>query len=113
MYDGEWRPVKRGGLPVLRPADSPPPCWKCPKIPDGAEPKPANAVELSERNAAAYWFYLSVKGGCPCPDDAVVRRNHALIRRVEDSIESIRQDQQVQLAMLAGRTQIRGAVRNA
>ena len=87
MYSTQWRRVKRAGQPVPRPAGTPTPCYRCPKIPAESSPCPANAVELSAKNHRAYQLYLQVKAGRPMPDDAIVHENCGMLRQLEDSIQ--------------------------
>jgi hypothetical protein len=87
MYTDKWTLVKRRGQPVPRRESVPTPCYKCPKIPAGAEPRPENAVELSARNAKAYMLYLETKAGRPVPDDPILWRNNGLLRQLEDAIQ--------------------------
>lgn len=68
------------------------PCRICPKIPHGEEPAPENAVELSDKNRAAYWHYLQCKGVGQWPDDPIVRRNAGIIRMVEDDVDRQQRD---------------------
>lgn len=76
--------VERGGLPVLRPKGVKTPCSWCPKIPPGEQPIPANAVELSDKNVLALIHYRECRAVGEFPNDAIVRRNAALIRGAED-----------------------------
>ncbi len=76
--------VERGGLPVLRPKGAKTPCGWCPKIPPREEPKPENAVELSDKNLLALIHYRESRAVGDFPNDAIVRRNAALIRGAED-----------------------------
>jgi hypothetical protein len=90
LYDdrpGCWglKPVERpAGRKLERLPNQLTPCSSCPKIPDGAEPKPENAVELSVRNRMAYQHYLECKAVGEFPVDAIVRRNAGVIREIED-----------------------------
>jgi len=59
------------------------PCWKCPKSPDG---KPNPGAELKGKQARAYQAYEFVRAGVPLPDDLILARNCALIRRVEEMV---------------------------
>ena len=77
--------VTRGGKPVIRPKGVGTPCSWCPKIPPGMEPKPQNAVDLSNKNLAAVQFHRECDAaGGQFPLDAIVRRNAALIRAADD-----------------------------
>jgi hypothetical protein len=42
---------------------------------------------MTGRNAAAYHLYLMIQAGAPMPDDAIVRRNCAVIQLVTDRVE--------------------------
>jgi hypothetical protein len=61
-----------------------PPCHSCPKIPEGEEPVPASAIELSERNGRAYLHYRRCKAVGRFPEDAIVERNAAIILGIEE-----------------------------
>lgn len=76
----------RVGLPLLRPPGAPTPCHQCPKIPSGVEPSPLNAIEMTDQNWQAYTHYLECKAIGRFPDDPIVRRNAAIIRRLEDAV---------------------------
>lgn len=95
--------VERGGLPVLRPKNVKTPCQWCPKIPPGESPKPENAIELSEKNIAAVVHYRECKAVGEFPDDAIVRRNAALIRGAEEVAERVHQMRSGQAALAAMR----------
>lgn len=78
--------------PVARLPGSPTPCGRCPKIPPDAPARtPAYAQELSERNLWAWQHYLRCKAVGQFPDDAIVRRNAAIIAEVEKEIDHLRQ----------------------
>lgn len=66
-----------------------PPCHWCEKIPEGEKPIPENAAELSAQNFQAFQHYLECKAVGSFPNDAIVRRNAAIIRRVEDAAERV------------------------
>ena len=83
--------MTRGGKPVPRPRGAPLPCSTCPKIPPGTDPHPDNAVELGERELAAWEHYRECRAVGAFPDDPLVRRNAAIIRQVEDSAERQRE----------------------
>jgi hypothetical protein len=54
-------------------------------VPRGARgPRPAEAVELSDRNWLAWQHYRECRAIGRFPDDPIVRRNAAIIRDVED-----------------------------
>ena len=75
------------GLPMVRPPGSPTPCYKCPKIPVGTPPIPANAVEISPKNRLAWLFDCECRAVGKWPDDPIVRRNAAIIRQVRDDFD--------------------------
>jgi hypothetical protein len=86
------------GEPMRRVVPDSMPCHLCPKIPRGSVPRgetpgPQHAVELSLKNAQAYWHYRECRavGEFPRgPDgriDPIVRRNAALIAGVEQAVE--------------------------
>lgn len=84
-------PIIRGGTRVERIKDQNPPCRWCPKIPrEIVNPTPADAVELNGRNWLAYRHYLECKATGDFPRDAIVRRNAALIMRVEEVAAEVR-----------------------
>lgn len=92
-------PMERGGKLVRRPPKTRPPCHWCPKIPPGAEPVPANAIEYTPAVAAAYQHYLECKATGQFPADAIARQNAALIRSAEELAEQVRN---MKLAALRG-----------
>ena len=65
----------------------PTPCFKCPKIPQGVERVATNAIEPSDRSWQAYQHYRECRAVGAFPNDAICRRNAAIIRAVEDSYE--------------------------
>lgn len=80
------RPAERPrGVKALRILKlQPTKCEWCPKIPTDVNPEPANAVELSPKNWAAFQFHLECRATNSWPDDPIVKRNAMLIRQVED-----------------------------
>ena len=96
MYDdepvkGRWGlKVERGGGHIRRLKGMEPPCRWCPKIPAGVVQIPRNAVELSERNAAAYMHYRRCKAVGRFPVDPIVERNAALILAIEEEVAAER-----------------------
>lgn len=92
IYDPRrgWEQARRAGKPQARPAGSPLPCGSCPKSADKRTPNPA--AELSPRNQRAYELYLTIQAGAPMPDDAIVRRNCALLHMVERQCERNQSD---------------------
>ncbi len=87
MYTDRWTLVKRCGQPVTRQPSTPTPCYKCPKIPAGKEPRPEHATEMTAKEWQALELYLQVKAGAPMPDDAIARRNCMLCRLAEDRVQ--------------------------
>ena len=89
VYDATWKPTLIAGqVHAKRPPGTSTPCPICPKIPHGATPKPENAIELSDKNWAAYRHYRECKAVGSFPvEDAIVRRNADLIRQAEESHE--------------------------
>lgn len=89
LYDYHGNVCTRAGKPSPRPAGTPTPCHKCPKIPAGEPPIRANAVELSERNFAAYVHYLECRAVGQFPDDPIVRRNARILRGLFDEVDKV------------------------
>lgn len=74
----------RFGFPVLR-NGSLPSCWKCPKLPRNApQAAPQYAIEMSDKNFAAWKHYRQCRAVGIFPDDPIVRRNAEIIREIED-----------------------------
>lgn len=70
--------VMRRGQPQPRAPGSVTPCHLCPKIPNGAAPVPANAVELSAKNwQCLEWYYQARAAGLSEVEknDPICRRN--------------------------------------
>lgn len=93
--------VERGGQPVPRQKGQKTPCYMCAKIPPGEAKVPSSAVELSEKNMAAYFHYLECKAVGEFPHDAIVQRNASLIRAAEDVADRVQQTR-AGLATIAG-----------
>lgn len=96
--DEHWRFIehpKGSGKILQRSSRSGPPC----RYPHIGCPKgtPENSRALNSRNAAAYRFHKECEAVNQWPDDAIVRRNAALIRDAERACERIKQDRQVHL----------------
>ena len=85
------------GIRMTRDAADRPPCETCPKIPKGRLAHPSSAVELSDKNLMAYRHYKECKAVGQFPDDAIVRRNAAII---SDIVEDYRQKPMRELLML-------------
>lgn len=79
-------PGGRLTLPIARPRNSKPPCERCPKIPDGAPPRPESAREFGDKEWRVYRHYLTIKAVGPTDAerrDLIVRRNAAVLSQVE------------------------------
>lgn len=92
LYDEDTGEVRRRparfGLPVRRSPGVPTPCYKCPKVPaDSPILSREFAVDLSEQNWQALAFYAECRAVGQFPDDPIVRRWAAAIRRVDDAAE--------------------------
>jgi hypothetical protein len=84
---------------MRRPKGVRPPCSYCPKQPLDVPERgrcPATAVELSAKNWRAYQHYLECAAVGQFPDDAIVRRNAAIIRRIEKDADTL-----IQLQLMA------------
>lgn len=88
------RPAERGGSPLPRPPAAGTPCSYCPKqpadVPEAAR-GPDTAVELSARNLRAFRHHAECDAVGVFPDDPIVRRNAAVVRRVEQDLADVRQ----------------------
>ena len=85
-------PVRRGGERVKRiPLVQLPMCQWCPKVPEGAPPVPASAVELSDRNAGAVLHYRRCKAVGRFPVDGIVEEHAAVVAHVEAEAELARE----------------------
>ena len=89
LYDESGTVTKRAGLPVVRPPNVPTPCTSCAKIPHGENPVRENAIELTERNAAAYRHYLECRAVGEWPDDPIVRRTARICRSIHDEFDKV------------------------
>ncbi len=105
MYNHETgEVVTRNGKPCPRPKGTKPLCgypgrYKDDKHPEGTGcPKvsPESNSSLTPENQLAYQHYLECRAVGQFPDDAVVRRNAATIRQVEEMIEQINSNKLVQ-----------------
>lgn len=89
LYDEKTgRVEQRAGKDVLRPG-TPTPC----RFPKGC-PKgtPEKQLSLTPKNEMAYQHYKECKAVGAFPDDPIVRRNAAMIRAVEDSVATTKND---------------------
>ncbi len=84
--NGWQRAEKPRGSPTKRQGGIPTPCHACPKIPTGARPHPANAIELTDDNYRVYLHYQRCKAVGRFPEDPIVEHNAGLIRTVEDCV---------------------------
>lgn len=77
----------RAGKPIPRPPGVLTPCAKCAKIPDDKPKSRDHAIEptTQTRRTLTHWFECRAVG--VYPDDPIVRRNAAIIRRVHDEYE--------------------------
>lgn len=89
VYGDNWQQTKRAGKLIERPKGVATPCWKCPKSDDG-QPNPG--AELRGKSAMAYHAYEAARAGVALPDDLILVRNCALIRRVEEMVRIQRQN---------------------
>lgn len=95
VYRDDGTPQLRGGLLVLRPAGTPTPCHKCPKVPadlraSGADWKAcrAAAVDPTPQTRRALAFYRRCRAVGRFPDDPLVAECAAAIADVERAVES-------------------------
>ncbi len=98
MHNPEtWEIEIRHGKPVRRPKGSKPPCgfpgrFKDEKHPEGTGcPKvsPESNSSLTLENQLCYQHFIECDAVNQFPTDAVVRRNAAIIRRVEKMVEKM------------------------
>lgn len=91
QYDEKWRPVMQAGLHVQRPSGTKPPCGYphigCPKG------TPEQSRALTPENMQAYRFHKECEAVQQWPDDAIVRRNAAVIRGAEAMVRRWREDE--------------------
>lgn len=76
-------PISGGPLPRIGGAAATP-CRKPAKCPKGT---PEDSKELNAKNRQAYAHYLECRAVGVFPDDAIVRQNAAIIRRVQDAFD--------------------------
>ncbi len=85
--------LDNAGKPIPRRSSCPTPCHMCPKMPAGVEARRKNAIELSERNLAAFAHYRESRavGGFTAAEqaDRLVRRHAVLIREAFDELERV------------------------
>ena len=91
LYDpNTWEVDKdESGQPQKRWPGCPLPCVKCPKIPQGADPHPKNAVELSEMGKSIYHYELLLREDKTnlLKRDSITISHAAIIRTVERRLE--------------------------
>lgn len=103
QLDEDFDPVMRGGVELPRVV--PPNCRVCPKIAlevrnnKEGECGPKDAANLTDKNYAAYMYYMEIKAGAKMADDPMTRRLCALIRIIEDRITSESSDGATATAM--------------
>ncbi len=92
--NGDRRETKISGvsLPLLRPSNAPTPCYKCPKIPKGQPLRRQSAIELTDRNYAAWQHYRECRAVGQFPDDAIVRRNAGELHEVCETFAQSKND---------------------
>ena len=73
-----------GAVPTERVNGIIPPCWECPKVREGA-PRPSYyyADEVSDQSWKAIEHFEECDAVQQFPDDPIVRRNAAIIRRTK------------------------------
>lgn len=64
------------------------PCHECPKIPAGEPKERRHAIELSDRNKAAWQHWRECRAVGVFPDDPIVRRNAAILQSVQDELST-------------------------
>lgn len=91
-------PSTRGGVVLLRPSGSKPPCrYKGTPCPKGT---PENPKTLTPENRIVLEHYRQCAATGHFPDDPIVKHNAALIRQVLDRIDRERRET---LALLTGK----------
>lgn len=95
VYRDDGTPQLRGGLPVPRPAGTPTPCHKCPKVPADLRASGADwtacraaAVDPTPRTRRALAFYRRCRAVGRFPDDPLVAECAATVADVERAVES-------------------------
>lgn len=85
MYNEEGQRSERGGEPVLRPANAPPPCRTCEKL-TGIEPKNPEAGEkfgsLSPKNWLTLRLYFQHRARAAGKVDTIVAKNLGIIEQL-------------------------------
>jgi len=91
QHDDNWRPIMQAGQPVPRPSGIKPPCGYphigCPKG------TPEQSRALTTENMQAYRFHKECEAVQQWPEDAVVRRNAAVIRSAESVVRRWREQE--------------------
>lgn len=115
MYDSDGNQTLRldatgtKKVPVPRVKGTVTPCFKCPKIPQGAAPCRASAIEMSTKNRMAFLHYQECRAVGSFPDDSIVRRNARIIRDAYDDVE--RSDMMTFQATIGALVAVSGAKR--
>jgi hypothetical protein len=95
------RNLYSGPTPVPRSPTDPPPCWRCPKIPDDAPKHWSSAQELSEKNRKAYRHYLHCRAVRRWPKDPIVERNAMILEPLHEEYDRMMQAKWI-ASMIAG-----------
>jgi len=98
VVNEDWTLYERGGKNQRRPLGTVPPCHICPKIPQGDEPVPESAVELTPQLYRAYVHYRRCRAVGRFPDDDLVEDNARIFLAVEEQVESSRMER-IELSM--------------
>src|SRR5262249_39242508 len=88
LHNADWTLTERprtGQKRIPRAPGTATPCLSCPRGRETGRPSPE--LELSARSRLTLARYYEAKAGAPLPDDEILRRNCALLRRVEDQYE--------------------------
>lgn len=95
QIDEKWQIVKQAGQPVPRAPSTFPPC----RYPHIGCPKgtPENSNALTPANELVYQYHKECEAVGQWPDDALVKRNAAIIRAAEDAVDRERADRVVDL----------------
>lgn len=105
LYNPDGEVTLRAGQKVERGGNDRPPCWKCPKIPEGSPPDPSSAIELSYKNRKAYEHWLEARAvGFKDneKDDDIVRRNASILHNIYEQLSQQKNSEIVATALSAG-----------
>lgn len=112
VYREDGEIVTRGGVKQKRPPGTPLPCLGCAKIPPGADPHPASAVELTPENRKCWQHYQRAKAvnwNVPEAADEMVQRHAAMIDEVTRAVEKKQGNGTlVEIGLALGRLAARG-----